>query len=177
MVLFDFSKEFDKVWKDGLIWKLLDKKIPMCTIKWIREYLCGRTSCVKVGDANSKKKSFKNGVPQGGVLSPKLFSLFIGDIVKDLGSEVKTSLFADDLAIWTQDEDPRQCERKIQKAIDKIETWANQWRMELNAEKTEYILFTNWNKESKWTANLKLNGTSIQKNDQPKFLGVKFDWK
>ena len=176
MVLFDFSKAFDKVWKDGLLWKLIQKGLPTCMIKWIREYLSGRESYVRLNSTQSRKKSFKHGVPQGGVLSPKLFILFIDDIVKDLGPEVEVSLFADDLAVWVQHEDPKQCERLMQLAIRKIEQWAKKWRMELNAAKTEYILFSNWNKESKWEGHLVLNGQQIKRNDTPKFLGVKFDW-
>ena len=99
MVLFDFLKAFDKVWKDGLLWKLIRKGLPTCMIKWIREYLSGRESYVRSNSTQSRKKGFKHGVPQGGVLSPKLFILFIDDIVKDLGPEVKVSLFADDLAV------------------------------------------------------------------------------
>ena len=98
------------------------------------------------------------------------------DIVKDLGTEVKVSLFADDLAVWVQHEEPKECERLMQLAIGKIEQWAKKWRMELNAAKTEYILFSNWNRKSKWEEHLVLNGQQIKRNDTPKFLGVRFDW-
>jgi len=64
------------------------------------ECLSGRESYVRLNSTHSRKKSFKHGVPQGGVLSPKLFILFIDDMVKDLGPEVEVSLFADDLAVW-----------------------------------------------------------------------------
>jgi len=145
-------------------------------IKWIREYLSGRESYVRLNSTQSRKKGFKHGVPQGGVLSPKLFILFIDDIVKDLGPEVEVSLFADDLAVWVQHEDPKESERLMQLAIGKIEQWAKRWKMELNAAKTEYILFSNWNRESKWEGQLVLNGQQIKRNDPLKFLGVRFGW-
>ena len=109
-------------------------------------------------------------------MSPKLFTLYINDITGDLGNEIDKSLFADDLAVWTQHEKPEECEKRMQKAIDKIYDWARKWRMQLNASKTEYILFTSWNKEAKWEGNLKIGNEKLKRNNAPKFLGVKFDW-
>ena len=122
------------------------------------------------------KKSYKHGVLQAGVLFSKLFILFIDDIIIDLEPEVEVSLFADDLAVSVQYEDPKECERLMQLAIGKIEQWAKKWKMELNAAKTEYILFSNWNRESKWEGHLVLNAQQIKRDDTPKFLGVRFDW-
>ena len=176
MVLIDFSRAFDTVWRAGLLSKLIEYKTPRCMTKWIKEFLSARSARVEIEGARSKKFTLEEGVPQGGVISPKLFTIFINDITKDISPEVKKSLFADDLALWVQAETPEECERKMQEALSRIEYWASQWAMKINEGKCEYILFSTWNQESKWQGDLKINGTNIARNDNPTFLGVKFDW-
>ena len=152
------------------------KNIPICFVKWIQAYLSGRQSRVIIENDKSPYINLKNGVPQGGVLSPTLFSIYIDDIVRDLDSGIDCSLFADDLAIWCQEDTPNQCREKIQSALHVIEKWTKKWRMKLNEDKTEYILFSNWNRDSKWEGHITINGKTIRKNPNSKFLGVTFDW-
>ena len=64
MVLFDFSKAFNKVWKDGLLWKLIQKGLPMCMIKWIREYLSGRELYVGETVHRVERKASNTGYPR-----------------------------------------------------------------------------------------------------------------
>ena len=79
-VWIDMEKAFDKVWTDGLINKLTNIKISHKMLKWIRSYLDGRTALVKANGFRSKTEHLTNGVPQGGVLSPTLFLIFINDM-------------------------------------------------------------------------------------------------
>ena len=77
---FDISQAFDKVWHAGIIYKLIELKFPLYIIKWLHFYLENRIFCVKVETSSSNFKSINCGVPQGAVLSPTLFSIYINNI-------------------------------------------------------------------------------------------------
>ena len=78
------EKAFDKVWKDGLRYKLRENGVSDNMYKWISQYLYNRTARVRVEGEYSREKVLREGVPQGGVLSPTLFLVFINDIMKDI---------------------------------------------------------------------------------------------
>ena len=82
-------------------------------VKWIKALISGRKAIVNLNSFDSKCFTLKASVPQGAVLSPNLFTLYINDVVDVLGEEVGESLFADDLAIWVQQEDPDECTRRM----------------------------------------------------------------
>jgi hypothetical protein len=79
-IFFDIASAFDKVWHEGLLFKLINLKLPNHLITWIKEFLTDRVFCVRVGNSISVKKNIGAGVLQGAVLSPTLFSIFINDI-------------------------------------------------------------------------------------------------
>ena len=99
-VWIDMEKAFDKVWKDGLRLELLKSGVTGCMFKWISQYLTNRKARVHVNGAYSRRE----GVPQGGVLSPTLFLVFINDIVRDLPRKVPGTIYADDLVLWCSEE-------------------------------------------------------------------------
>jgi len=103
-VFFDLSRAFDTVWKEGLMLKLLKAGIRKNMYSWLHHYLHARTARVKLDGVQSRKIKLLEGVPQGGVLSPTLFLLFINDITTTIAKHVENSLHADDLAVWTSSE-------------------------------------------------------------------------
>ena len=83
-VWIDLEKAFDKVWKDGLRLKLHKSGISGCMYEWISQYLNNWTARAQVNGAHSRQKTLREGVPQGGVLSPTLFFIYVGKVIKQL---------------------------------------------------------------------------------------------
>ena len=81
MVLYDMAKAFDKIWRYGLMMKMKQKGIPKAYVRWVKSWMEDRSAKVRFREAISKPRVLKAGVPQGGVLSPLLFLMFIDDIL------------------------------------------------------------------------------------------------
>ena len=172
-VFVDLTKAFDKVWKEGLLLKLLRKDIGGNMYKWIESYLFQRTARVRLDGHRSHLVKIKEGVPQGGVISPTLFIIFIDDIVDKLSRNISRALHADDLAVWTSAESTPTARYLMQQAMDNISKWAKDWLVEINRTKTESTCFSLATSKEEWT--LKLDGADIPKQDTPTYLGVKLD--
>ena len=175
LTLIDFSHAFDGVWHEGIYSKLIDLGTPKCYVKWVRAFLSDRRGHVNYEQIDSKSRSFKAGVPQGSVISPLLFIIFINDIVDKLPSNVEASLFADDLAIWASDPNITNAEEMVQNGLNEIVNWTNKWKMVINVGKCETTIFTKHKKELTYKPNLSMNGEQIPYNKTPKFLGITFD--
>ena len=89
---FDYEKAYDKVWRDGLISKMIDLDIPPRFIGYVRHFLSGRKTWVEVNDKKSEQFVLKEGLPQGSCISPLLFLIFINDIDVDLDVKTTASL-------------------------------------------------------------------------------------
>ena len=177
MALFDFRKAYDRVWHSALLLKMCKLGIPHYYIQYVRGLLRNRMMRAKVGNTHGEYVKSRNGLPQGSVISPLLFLIFVNDITKDLDGDLGVSLFADDLAVWSQDKDKFVAERKMQKAVDIIGNWSKRWNLDLNVNKCEVVMFTKDVAEIGWRPDIKLNGQPIAYNANPTFLGVKFDPK
>ena len=97
----DFSKAFDSVWHPALFHKLISAGLPPCFRRWTQSFLFDRRACVVYQNHKSRSFRVRRGVPQGSILGPVLFSLFINDLPASLPFSVSCSLYADDLAIWS----------------------------------------------------------------------------
>ena len=175
----DLRKAFDKVWKEGLLKKLRNCRIKGRMYKWIKAYLHNRKARVHLDGLKSKKVLLRHGVPQGGVLSPTLFLIFINDLVAELPQGVKVAMYADDLVIWCTNEYATVATKLIQRAVDAVTSWANRWCVSINTEKCSTTLFTLSPKQKAGT--IKINGELLREDKQPTYLGVTFDdrltWK
>ena len=173
-VWIDLEKAFDKVWREGLKLKMHQCGISGHMYKWICQYLTNRKARVQNQRHKSRKKTLKQGVPQGGVLSPTLFIIFINDILKDIPRWIHGAIYADDLVIWYSDEYITTANIRMQEALVSIEKWTK-----LNPKKTTYTIFSLANKELK--ANLLIDGNKLPLDEEPTYLGITFDrrmtWK
>ena len=137
----DLHKTFDKVWMEGLFVKLLRNGITSNMFNWIKSYLYDRRPRVSVYRVHSKKNLLRHGAPQGGVLSPTLFLLFIKDIVSELPNGIKAVLYADDLVIWYKEEYATTATYRVQLATDKLNIWYEKWCLAVNEDKSSTTLF------------------------------------
>ena len=141
LCLVDFSKAYDRVWRTGLYKKMINMGIPNCMISWIKGFLTDRAARVRLGDAVSKTRIMKEGLPQGSVISPLLWLIYINDI-GDRWNKVEESLFADDTALVTQAKNVEEAETAMQENIDRLQEWCEKWKVLVNASKCETMLVT-----------------------------------
>ena len=139
-VFFDLTKAFDKVWREGLLLKILESGISGRMCRWIRCFLHDRSARVKLDGLLSKSVKMR-GVPQGGVISPTLFLLYINNITTVLPRHVSNTLYADDLAVWSASEYTTSSAR-IQEAVNKVEQWTNDWGLQISEVKTKATAFS-----------------------------------
>lgn len=177
-IFFDFASAFDKVWHNGLIFKLIQIKLPFYLLVLLIDFLHDRKFCVKIGDFVTEEFDIHCGVPQGAVLSPTLFSIFINDIPLNIKKNQSGSLlFADDLAYFQIYRKKSQALKKqINKHMKSLEMWSNSWRLSFAPKKCNYIVFSNAKKENDSNKfHIELNNQIIATCDNPKFLGIRFD--
>ena len=126
---------------------------------------------------NHKSRSFRvrRGVPQGSVLGPVLFSLFINDLPASLPSSVSCSLYADDLAIWSSCPSVPTAVETTQGALFRLERWSEYWCLLLNPSKCEASFFSVDPHQANLQPNLLLLSSRLRFNPTPTFLGVTFD--
>jgi hypothetical protein len=137
--------------------------------------LKNRKFFVKVNDFETNPGNIDNGVPQGAVISPLLFSIFINDIPKQSKKNNSYSLlFADDLVTFFVFKKYGKISDKINKYLKRIEAWLRLWRMKMSPEKCSYIIFSG-NSASNKDLELNLIGEQIPYDKSPVFLGIKFD--
>ena len=172
-VFVDLSSAFDEVWKRGLLYKLLKLGVKNRMYKWIKSFLLHRTARVKLNNVFSRKIVLKEGVPQGGVLSPTLFLVFINDIMDAITNHVSNSLHADDLAIWTASDYTSSARVRIQQTVNNIDQWTKEWGLILNTKKTCATVFSLSTKKEK--VSIQLQESTIPQVENPPFLGVTLD--
>ena len=122
MIFFDVSKAFDKVWHKGLLFKLYHAGVRGRLLKCFNEYQSNRKQRVVLNGSVSELSVLKAGVPQGSILGPLLFLVYLNDIVDDLESNI--SLFADDTSLTLEIDNPDICGMQLQSDIDRITEWA-----------------------------------------------------
>ena len=130
-----FSKAFDSVWQPDLFHKLISSGLSPCFACWTRSFLSDRRACVVFQNHISRSFPVRQRVPQGSVLGPVLFSLFINDLSASLPSSVSCFFYADDLTIWSSSPSAPTAVEATQGALIRLDRWSEQWCLPLNPSK------------------------------------------
>ena len=171
----NFSKAFDSVWHPALFHKLILAGLPPCFARWTQSFFSDRRASVVFQNHKSCSFRVRWGVPQGSVLGPVLFSLFINDLPASLPSSVSCSLYADNLAIWSSSPLVSTAVEATQGALFWLERWSEHWCLPLNPSKCEASFFSVDPHQANLQPNLLLLGSHLHFNPTPTFLGVTFD--
>jgi len=140
-IFLDYSKAFDLVWTEGLLFKLRRLKLHGNLYNCIKQCLHNRTLQVRINGQLSNTYKVANGLPQGSVIAPLLFLIYIIDIPISTNPNSHTSIFADDCAIWQSSKNLVYLTSQLQKTMNKIVKWSHKWALQINPEKTVNILF------------------------------------
>ena len=130
------------VWHPALFHKLISAGLPPCFARWTQSFLSDRRASVVYQNHKSRSFRVRRGVPQGSVLGPVLFSLFINDLPASLPSSVSCSLYADNLAIWSSSLSVPTAVEATQGALFRLERWSEYWCLPLNPSKCEASFFS-----------------------------------
>ena len=172
MAILDFAKAFDKVPHDLLLQKLTHYGISGNIHNWIKSWLMNRSQVVQVDGAQSDPVRVTSGVPQGSVLGPLMFLIFINDIHCEISSQLR--LFADDTLIYRVI-DSDQDYHTLQSDLNKLSEWAQTWGMEFNVDKCYVMhLMSRYRKRSVVCIPYNMLGKDLSRVSSNPYLGVLF---
>ncbi|GFV90940.1 probable RNA-directed DNA polymerase from transposon BS [Trichonephila clavipes] len=174
--LLDLTKAFDRVWKHKLLIKLHDTfNIRGNTLAWISDFLHHRSMRVNFNNTFSDPVVLGQGVPQGSVLSPTLFSLYLAGIEKIPSVEMRVGLFADDIVIWCSGRDLVEMERNLNNALSSFSDYALEFKLCFNPTKSITTFFTTNKRLYSYQPNLKMDNKNLAYEKHPKYLGYVLD--
>lgn len=169
-IFIDLSKAFDRVPHRKLIKVLIDYDVPPLIIRWISAYLNNRRQFVDVNGTFSELLEVYSGVPQGSVLGPLLFLIYINSLFS-IGStgRVKVRMFADDCIIYAPISSVND-QIEVNDILYRISSWCGEKNMIINTQKTQYMHLTN--KKNILYFDYELDSVKLTKVDRYKYLGV-----
>ena len=147
-----------------------------------KSYLCERKQYVSVNSCNSEAMNVVCGVPQGSILGPKHFILYVNDIC-NVSSLLRFVLFADDTNLFLSGDDVKEISKTLSKQLDKLNSWFAVNKLSLNVSKTNYMIFGNKKIDKYMNICVRINGLSIDRVYNTTFSGVglmiddKLNWK
>ena len=178
-VFLDFSKAFDTVDHEILLSKLDHYGIKGCALSWFKSYLSRRLQYVTYNGSQSSQQMIKCGVPQGSILCPLLFLIYINDLCIVCKS-TEPVLFADDTNLFSSGSNAISLQDGVNNDLAIIAEWLKVNKLSLNIKKTHFMCFSAKNKSRPGIA-LQIDGEAIAEVNKSKFLGVvidnKLSWK
>ena len=140
LITFDLQKAFDAVQPKTLMDKMMTAGLPTRYLRWVQNYLTGRKITTRVNGTKGNFQNIQVGVPQGSVLGPQLFSIFINDLIEKM-EKFEPTVFADDVGIVIASDTINRLEDRVNEAVRIFEEWAldSQIKINKNPGKTEYI--------------------------------------
>ena len=166
-IVMDFSKAFDKVSHNKLISSLHEYGIDSTTLEWIRSFLSSRTQSVVVDGAESDSLPITPGVPQGSVLGPAMFFVYINSLPKGVNSTVR--LFADDTVIYREISEEED-HHTLQADLDTLIQWEREFSMEFHPKRCNILRVSRSRYPS--TYNYTLHGRTLKEVEEVIYLGI-----
>ena len=171
-IFLDLSKAFDTVDHKILVQKLNMIGFRGVTLKMLKSYLMERTQIVQIKGVNSSQREVKIGVPQGSILGPLLFIIYINDIVHiEIGGQIM--LYADDTALFFKHKDQETLQYITNMALSKVTNWLKANYLTINTSKTLLQVYTM--RKTSQPINIHIDGVNIKEMKTIKYLGVLFD--
>jgi len=168
---FDLKKCFDTIDHPLLLAKLQRYGITGYELSWFENYLSDRTQLVAVNGAFSEKAGVSTGVPQGSVLGPLLFLLFINDLPKCL-KHSSSNIYADDTAIYACGNSVKEVSNLLQRDIENISMWFAENKLTVNSTKSYCMLITSNRNLLDQKLDIRVNNTIIEQVRATKYLGL-----
>ena len=167
-IYLDLKKAFDKVPHKRLLWKIGNYGgVGGRLMDWMKDYLSEREMRTVIRNRTSKWLRVTSGVPQGSVLGPVMFGIYVNDLVEGIDSHI--NLFADDTKLMRRVKCKNDCE-KLQEDLVKVGQWSKTWKMEFNLKKSKVMEFGKSRKRVH--GDYKLNGVTLEKSKEEVDLGV-----
>jgi len=170
VIYLDFKKAFDTVPHHRLISKLKAYGISGPLLDWIKDFLTDRRQKVIVNQKSSEFKTVTSGIPQGSVLGPILFVIFINDLPETVKTTVK--IFADDTKLFHCTKTAQQ-QQQLQDDLNKLTQWSEEWQLLFNENKCKVMHLGRNNQHKEY----KMNKTTLEAVNEEKDLGVIIDNK
>ena len=174
-VFLDISKAFDRVWHEGLLFKLKSYGITDNLLSLIKDFLSDRLQRVVLNGKASSWKEVLAGVPQGSILGPLFFLIYINELPTNMESQVR--IFADDTSLFSVVNEPQICAMKLNNDLGKISEWARQWKMSFNPDITKQAIEVTFSKKvlPSNLPQLLFNNFVVLNQDVHKHLGLILD--
>ncbi|KFM69009.1 putative RNA-directed DNA polymerase from transposon BS, partial [Stegodyphus mimosarum] len=181
LLMLDVAKAFDRVWHEGLIFKLISFNFQREMIQLIYSFIKNRNFFVSFGNDKSDLRYIRAGIAQGSILGPVLYLFYVADfpnVFKDLNNFL--GCYADDTALAVKSLSPTIAINKLQEIMPHIEHWCTKWRIAINADKSQLMIISKKISRNPPDVKLKLFDTEIPLVTKSKYLGVtisqKFTW-
>ena len=171
-VFFYLRKAFDRVWHKGLLVKLEAAGVQGSALSWFSSYLSNRRQRTRVADGVSSPSTLMAGVPQGAILSPLLFIIYVNDITQAKSASV--NLFADDTSSCVVDSCPNRLSTRLQTSIDSLASWFDKWLLSVNIQKSAVLVFRSV-RQRPVSLTVSIHGQPIPQVSIHKHLGVTFN--
>lgn len=174
VVFLDFQRAFETVDRNLLLMKLQKIGFSGKVLQWFQDYLCNRMQLTKYNETESSLKNTSFGVPQGTVLGPTLFVIYINDIVKYV-KNCKIQLFADDTILYVSGTKIEEIVDAINEDLKIIYQWLTSNNLKVNITKTKFMLIRNRYQSIELNKKVMLNDKEIEEVNEIKYLGVIID--